>query len=257
MRQINNRLGEEKLNNQGCLMKIINYNNARDIIVEFQDEYKAKIKTEYGNYKKGNVKNPYYPSVYGVGIIGSKYQTCNLNRTKEYKIWCSILQRCFDEKTKEKWSVYNDAICCEEWLLFENFYNWLHSQDNFQQWLNGERWDIDKDILIKGNKIYSPETCILIPHNVNSLFTKSDRARGKYPIGVSMHGKKYQVSCHNTLDGKREFLGTYDSPQSAFRVYKKYKENLIKQVAEQEYNKGNITNECYRAMIDYKVEITD
>lgn len=257
MRRINSRIGEENINNQGCLMKIVNYNNAHDIIVEFQDEYKARIKTEYGNYKKGNVKNPYYPSVYGVGIIGDKYQICNLNHTKEYKIWCSILQRCFDEKAKEKWFVYNDVICCEEWLIFENFYNWLHEQDNFKQWLDGERWDIDKDILIKGNKIYSPETCLLIPHNVNSLFTKSDRARGEYPIGVVKHGRKYQASCQNTLNGKREYLGTYDSPQSAFKAYKKYKENLIKQIAKQEYDKRNITNKCYEAMLNYQVEITD
>ena len=257
MRKTNNRLGEENLNNQGCLMKIINYNNARDIIVEFQDEYKAKVKTEYGNYKKGNVKNPYYPSVYGVGIIGEKHQICNLSCTKEYKIWCSMLQRCFDEKTKEKWFVYNDAICCEEWLLFENFYNWLHEQDNFKQWIDGEKWDIDKDILIKGNKIYSPETCLLIPHNINSLFTKSNKIRGEYPIGVVKHGEKYQASCQNMLNDKREHLGTYDSPQSAFKAYKEYKENLIKQIAKQEYSKRNITNKCYEAMLNYQVEITD
>lgn len=257
MKKTNNRLGEEKYNNQGCLMKIVNYNNAHDIIVEFQDEYKTKIKTEYANYKKGNVKNPYYPSVYGVGIIGSKYQIHNLNRTKEYKIWNSILQRCFDKKTKEKWTVYNDAICCEEWLLFDNFYNWLHKQDNFEQWFNGEKWDIDKDILIKGNKLYSPETCLLVPHNINSLFTKSNKTRGKYPIGVVKHGKKYQANCQNMLDNKRKYLGTYDNPQSAFRVYKRYKENLIKQIAKQEYDKGNITDKCYNSMLNYQVEITD
>lgn len=257
MRKTNNRIGEEKTNNQGCLMKIIKYNNARDIVVEFQDEHKAKIKTEYNNYKKGNVKNPYYPSVYGVGIIGGKYQTCNLNHTKEYKIWSSILQRCFDGQTKEKWSVYDDVTCCEEWLLFENFYEWLHNQENFKQWLKEERWDIDKDILFKGNKVYSPETCLLIPHNVNSLFTKSNKARGKYPIGVVKHGKKYQASCQNMLMGKREYLGTYETPQKAFKAYKRYKENLIKQVAKQEYEKGNITKKCYEAMLNYQVEITD
>ena len=238
-------------------MKIISYDNARDIVVEFQDEHKAKIKTEYNNYKKGNVKNPYYPSVYGAGIIGDKYQTCNLNQSKEYKIWSSMLQRCFDEQTKKKWAAYGNTDCCDEWLLFENFYDWLHNQDNFEQWLNGERWDIDKDILIKGNKIYSPERCLLIPHNVNSLFTKSDRARGKYPIGVVKRGEKYQASCQNMLVGKRQHLGTFDSPQNAFKAYKKYKENLIKQVAKQEYEKGNITERCYKAMLDYQVDIAD
>ena len=252
-----NRIGEEKLNNQGCLMKIVEYNNATDIVVEFQDVYKTKIKTEYGNYIKGNVKNPYYPSIYGVGIIGNKYHDINLNNIKEYKIWCSMLQRSFDKRTKEKCVVYQDVTCCDEWLMFENFYEWLHKQENFDKWNDENHWDIDKDILLKGNKIYSPDTCVLIPHSVNSLFTKSDRARGKFPIGVYKHYKKYQVSCQNILLNCREFLGTYNTPEEAFVVYKKYKENLIKQVAQIEYSKGNITKQCYDAMMNYEVEITD
>lgn len=238
-------------------MRIVEYNNARDIIVEFQDKYKTKIKAEYGNYKKGSIKNPYYPSVYEVGIIGTKYQNCHLNNTKEYKTWCSILQRSFNEQYKKRCSVYQDVICCDEWLLFDNFYEWLHKQENFDKWICGDKWDIDKDILVKGNKIYSPNLCTLVLHSVNSLFTKSDKARGNLPIGVSKHYKKYQVSCQNTLLNHREFLGTYDTPEDAFIVYKKYKENLIKKVAQEEYSKGNITKQCYDAMMNYKVNIID
>ena len=62
-------LQEEKYNNQGCLMKIVEYNKLNDIVVEFQDEYKTRVQTIYANFKSGSIKNPYYPSVYGVGII--------------------------------------------------------------------------------------------------------------------------------------------------------------------------------------------
>lgn len=252
------RLNEEKYNNQGCLMKIVEYNNAHNITVEFQDEHKIKIKTQYGQFLLGEVKNPYYPSVYEVGIIGTKYPVRRDNKSaKEYEAWKHMLCRCFDKNEKEKYLTYIDATCCEEWLNYENFYEWLHSQPNFDKWYNGKRWNIDKDILIKNNKIYSPETCCLVPSNVNSLFTKSNATRGKFPIGVTAHGKGYQAQCNNLLKGKQECIGSYSTPRGAFLAYKKYKEKLIKQVAQIEYDKGNITKTCYKAMMSYEVEITD
>lgn len=253
-----NRFGEERLNNQNCLMKIIEYNKYIDIIVEFQDEYKSKVHTTYGNFIKGNVKNPYYPSVYGVGIVGVKYPTkINSKMTKEYMAWNNMLKRCFNEKLKEKCPTYNDITCCKEWLLFENFYEWLYLQPNFSKWTNGDKWSVDKDILIKGNKIYSPETCCLVPHNVNSLFVKCDSARGDCPIGVNKKDDGFQARCQNPFLNNYEYIGFYDSETKAFNAYKKYKENLIKQIAQEEYDKGNITKHCYDAMMNYEVDIND
>lgn len=255
----NDRLWEEGYNNQGCLMRIVKYNSAHDIIVEFQDEYKIKVNTQYWQFKLGEVKNPYYPSIYGVGVIGTKYPLkVDGKNTKEYEAWKSVLERSFDEKLKEKYTTYKLIECCEEWLSYENFYKWLHCQKNFEKWLNEDKWEIDKDILIKGSKIYSPETCCLVPHNVNSLFTKSNATRGDLPIGVTRHGNGFQVQCNNPFkDNGHEYLGTYSTPSQAFLVYKKFKENLIKQVAQTEYNKGNLTKQCYEAMMEYQVEITD
>lgn len=250
------KTGEQKLNNQGCLMKIIEYNNARSIVVEFQDKYKARVHTAYSCFTSGGVRNPYYPSVYNIGIIGNKYKIRNNNQiTKEYQVWNSMLQRCYDPKLKEKNPTYKNVTCCDEWLLYENFYNWLHSQENFEQWLNGNRWDLDKDILIKGNKVYSPEACCLVPHNINVLFTK--RNTGEFPIGVAKHKNRFRAFCDNQFMNKRVYLGSYVTPEEAFRAYKQYKENHIKQVAQNEYNKGTITKKCYEAIMSYEVEITD
>ena len=148
------RLGEEKYSNQECLMKIVEYNKATDIVVEFQDGYKARVHTNYNAFKKGMVVNPYYTSVYGVGIRGNKYPTkINGDMTKEYETWFQMIRRCFNKREREP--TYKNVNCCDEWLLYENFYEWLHNQENFDRWLNGEKWTIDKDILVKGNKIYS------------------------------------------------------------------------------------------------------
>ena len=252
------RLGEEKYNNQGCLMKIVEYNNALDILIEFQDEYKTKMYTTYRCFLMGEIKNPYIPSVYNVGIIGTKYPAkINGKQVVEYKAWQHMLERCFDEKYKNKYQTYEKAICCEEWLLYENFYEWLHGQDNFDKWYNGKQWCLDKDILIKGNKTYSPEACCLVPQNINKLFLKSNSSRGNFPIGVCKEKDKFVAFCCNPFIEKQKNLGYFSTPEQAFQKYKNYKENIIKQVAQEEYNKNNITKQCYEAMMKYEVEIVD
>ena len=168
-----------------------------------------------------------------------------------------MLRRCFDIKKKEKQPTYKDATCCDEWLYYENFYDWLHSQSNFNKWYDGDKWAVDKDILTKGNKVYSPETCCLVAQNVNCLFTKRDFDRGGLPIGVVKHYKAFQSYCCNPFIREQKLLGTYNTPEQAFLVYKKYKERIIKQVAQEEYEKGNIAQKCYEAMLKYEVEITD
>ena len=252
------KLYEERLNNQGSLMMIVVYNDQTDIIVEFQDDYKARVHTNYGNFKRGIVKNPYLPTVFGVGIIGTKYPvSINCVHTKEYTVWKSVLKRCYDQKTRERQPAYKTVSICEEWLSFENFCDWLYSQSNFNKWLNGSRWALDKDIIIKGNKTYSPDACCLVPQNVNCLFLKREAQRGKYPIGVRYREDRFMAVCRNPFLDKAEELGYYSTPEKAFYAYKDYKEKLIKQVAQIEYDKGNITKECYEAMINYEVEIGD
>lgn len=252
------RLYQEKLNNQDNLMKIIKYNGASDIIVEFQDDYKARVNSTYGNFKSGSIKNPYYPSICGVGMVGTKYPSRTSGvQLKEYVAWTGMLDRCFSESQKNIQPTYKDVICCDEWLLYENFYEWIHGQENFERLQNVERWALDKDIFIKGNKVYSPETCCLVPQNVNCLFLKREAERGDYPIGVRYRNYGFIASCHNPFTNKKEELGSYSTPEIAFNVYKNYKEDLIKKVAQIEYDNGNITEKCYEAMMNYEVEIDD
>lgn len=234
-------------------MKIIEYNNINDIYVKFMDLYEGVVHGAYREFCNGKIKNPYYPNVLGVASIGTKYSS----KTKEYKVWHAMICRCFDKKHKDKYPAYADVTCCNEWLLFENFYEWLHSQENFEKWICDSSPEIDKDILIKGNKIYMPEMCSLVPRIVNNVFINRARDRGDYPIGVTRHGDKFRARCDNPILGMREHIGVYDTPENAFYAYKKYKENVIKEVANMEYNKGTITRKCYEAMLNYKVEITD
>lgn len=252
------RFGEGGINNQGCLMIIDKYNSYADIVVRFKDNYNAIVHTDYKAFKNGQVKNPYYPSICNVGIIGNKYpKFINGRPTKEYTTWYNMIKRCYDKKEKEKCPTYSNVTCCKEWLLYENFYEWLHSQENFHKWYNGKNWCIDKDIIIKGNKVYSPEACCLVPQNVNKLFLKQNSHRGRYPIGICRDNDKFLVQCMNPIVGKLKTLGRYDILEEAFIAYKQFKENIIKQVAQIEYNKNNISKKCYESMMKYNVEIID
>lgn len=255
------RIDKIKRNNQGCLMKVVDYISSDNVIIEFQDNYRERVHCTWSSFQNGNIKNHYAPHVCGVGMVGTKYPvTINGIRTIEYTAWNSMLTRCYTKSIingENHYNRYENAEVCKEWLLFENFYEWIHKEQNFEKWKLLDKGAVDKDILVKGNKIYSPDTCCLVPHNVNALFLKSNKSRGKYPIGVTYKTRDdiFEVQCN--VNGKETYLGRAKNPEQGFLIYKNYKENLIKQVAQEEYDKGNITKRCHEAMMNYEVEITD
>lgn len=260
----NSRLGEIRINRFGSLMKCVEYNGAQSIVVEFQDEYKAKVPTAWHVFDKGSVRNPYDKSFYGVGIVGEKYPiTINGKQTKEIMAWQHLLERCFSERCKEINPTYKNVTMCNEWLYYPNFYEWLHSQDNFEKWIVSNNWAIEKDIICKNNKIYAPDKCCLVPQYVNNLFCKHDISRGDLPVGVSYEKRTqmYIARVSKTQKSKRKYIlqiGRYPTPEDAFYLgYKPYKEAYIQKVAQEEFGKGNITKHCYDAMMNYQVEITD
>ena len=235
-------------------MQLLEYKNSRNVIVQFLDEYKCTVRTQYKTFENGKTRNPYFPTVCGVGIIGNKHKV----PSKEYYTWADMIKRCYSKKIKESNRAYKDVTCCKEWLLFDNFYDWLHSQENFDNWFNGDKWTVDKDILKKHNKVYCSENCCLVSNKVNCLFERNKFSRNNLPIGVCYHkeSNKYQANCKNS-EGKNIYLGIYEDVYDAFNAYKIQKEKIIKQVAKKEYEKGNIIEKCYKAMINYEVEIYD
>ena len=254
------RTGEENYNNFGSKMIIIGYKNCENINVFFP-EYNWTINgIRYDNFKRGNVKCPYEKRYYGLGFIGEgKFKTReNDKSTRVYDTWKDMLGRCYSEKFHERNSTYKGCEVEKDLLNFQNFAEWYYK--NYYE-IEGQTMCLDKDILVKGNKIYSPETCVFVPHNINVLFTKSDKARGEYPIGVSYHkaNKKFVAKC-NVYDfkenkTKRKYLGYYNTSEEAFEVYKQFKEKCIKEVAD--YYKNKIPQKLYDAMYQYEVEITD
>lgn len=255
-----NRIGEENINTFGGKMIITRYKTNSEIDVYFPEYDWIAKNVQYVHFKKGNIKCPYERRVYGIGYLGEgKYKAYeNGKTTKCYDAWKRMLQRCYDPKFHEKEPTYIDCKVDEEWLCFQNFAEWFYN--NYYE-IEGERIALDKDILHRNNKIYSPNNCIFVPERINTLFIKCDSVRGDCPVGVYYHKRYKKFVAHCSIydfeenKSKRKYLGLYDTPKQAFEVYKQYKEKNIKDVAD--YYKEQIPNELYQALYKYEVNISD
>lgn len=251
MIKINSRLGQENYNSFGSLMIISDYRKATDIDVYFP-EYDCYVKNrEYSDFKKGTVKCPLEPRVCGIGYHGiGPYKI--INKDNKQIIWNNMISRCY-KNNQNKNKTYQDCYVCDEWHNYQNFAQWY--EDNYYE-IPGEKMFLDKDILIKGNKEYGPETCVFVPRNINNLFTLRDSKRGDLPIGVQkVNNKTNPYIARITKDNTGITLGYFNTLEEAFECYKIAKENHIKQIAE-EYS-SFIPESLYNALINWEIEIND
>ena len=187
--------------------------------------------------------------VFGIGINDFKDQIHR--RTIQYQCyttWNSMIRRCYSKVFHQKVNTYQDCTVCDEWLLLSNFKEWF--DENYI-----EGYALDKDILVKGNKVYSPDTCCFVPSEINALLTKRQNYRGDYPIGVTKNGNKF-YSYLNKKD-KRIKIGSFNDSINAFFAYKTAKEQYVKDLATSYFNNGKITKKVYESLMKYEVEITD
>lgn len=229
--------------------KVLEYHSTNDVDIEFLSTG-TKLKVSLGNIKKGSIKDPYYPSVYGMGFIGCGNYSSRINGIQPiyYKRWKEILNRCCNLDNSEYRNYGEKGVkVCREWLDFQNFAKW------WEENCPNDTFSIDKDILEKGNKVYCPEKCCFVPKEINSLFTSRKSGRGEYPIGVRLKDGKF-IAQINYM-GKKLHLGTFDSPEKAFLAYKVSKERCIREYADK--YKKQISKDVYNALFNYNVEITD
>lgn len=238
----NSVINEIGVNNKGTPMKIISVGTKSNITVEFMDDHHFKKNTTYLNFRRGQVKNPYDVSVLGVGYIGyGKYKVSDSKRTStRYYTWTDMLDRCYSNRPR--YPAYEKCTVCDEWLNYQLFCEWYdaHKYDT------EGRLHIDKDILYPNCKIYSPETCMLVPQRINMLFLNKPNKRG-LPNGISKSGNLYEAKYN------AEIIGKYSTLEEAFDNYSKYKEKAIREIAE-EY-KDTIPRKLYDALLNYKCDI--
>lgn len=187
------------------------------------------------------------PTVLGVGYWGSpdvdtKHWT--------YRKWHNMLTRCYSDSCHKNQPNYIDCTVCPKWHNYSNFKEWAEA--NYYT-IDEATMELDKDILIKGNTVYSPDTCVFVPRSINLLVINVKAARGEQPLGVFKFNDKYVASM--SYNGKQIRIGQYDTPEEAFEKYKEYKEKFLKDIAEQ--YKDKIPVKLYEALVNWQVEITD
>lgn len=194
-------------------------------------------------------KNKTTKTVYGVGVLGKGKYSAGKNKSA-YAMWFGILARCYSVRSLMINKSYIGCLVCDEWLNFQIFAEFYYENNP----LKG--WQIDKDILCKENKIYSPDTCLIVPPDINKLFVRRKLHRGILPIGVhyERNRNRYKASLHDGT-GKTKFLGRFLTIEEAFAAYKSHKEYIIKQKALQ--YKDIIPKRLFIALMNYQVEITD
>lgn len=191
-------------------------------------------------------------SCFGIGVFDKEVANLNKNELKIVeRAWRGMLRRCYSSKRGKRSIRYTECEVCKEWHTFSNFAKWFVSPEN--GYMDG--YQIDKDILVKGNKVYSPDTCCFVPQEINTIFTKRESQRTKYYIGVYTNKKKFAAYLHKY--GVLTYIGLFPTPEEAFYAYKVEKEAYIKEVAQSYYNKGLVTERVYNALMNYNVEITD
>ncbi len=248
-------IGLQQITSHGSLIEITNYKNNENIEITFLETGYKKTISWRTFQKNKNIVSPYCKTVYGVGYLGEgEYPTfINSKKTRCYMTWTDMIRRCYDCNDK-KHTTYKDCEVCKEWHCYQTFAEWY--ENNYYE-IENEIMTLDKDILVKGNKIYNPETCIYVPSRINNLFTKTNAKRGDLPIGVGIHQGKYKAHMSKLVDGKKQmrYYGSYDTPEEAFECYKQIKEEYIKEVAD-EYS-GQIPDDLYFALYSYEVDIND
>jgi hypothetical protein len=185
-------------------------------------------------------------AAHGVGILGEG-QYSSVSHRRIYFTWSTMLFRCYVKKVQDKQQSYIGCTVDERWHNFQNFcHDYLA--------MNGSNlnWQLDKDILIKDNKIYSKDTCVLLPQELNCIMTCYKSKNNNLPIGVSWSNRTkspYRALCY--INKKNKSLGHFPTIELAFLAYKNAKEAEIKRVTRM--YKKNLDSRVYIVLMNYEV----
>ena len=251
------RLKERKNKYEGSIHKskscgdveILQYINTNRVVIKFIDTGNITERT-LSKILCGSVSDKGRSNTIGVGICDSNSRVDGV-KTREYVIWSNLLRRCYSEVEDDRNITYKDCSVSENFKRFSYFKEWCNSQIGFEQC----GWFLDKDVLIKGNKEYSENSCCFVPREINNLFTLRGRFRGVLPLGVHWNYKLGKYISSVVKYGKRVHLGVFDKKEDAFLAYKEAKESYVKDVADA--FRDRLDPRVYEALLKWTCSIDD
>ena len=240
----------------GSKGKLISYESWDRCKIEVASGYQYYV--EYSKFIRGQFKDPFIRTCYGVGYFGDGPFTSNKGTTdsKIHKVWCDIFKRSYSELEQARYPTYKGCEVDERWHCYQDFAKWyVHQRGAFTP-----KWAIDKDLIHKHNKIYGPDTCFLLPPEINGALLRQTRVNKKpedLPIGVSRHssGIGYTSTKLFKPTNTRIFFGRFETKEEAFMAYKECRENHMKGLANK--YKGIIDDKAYDLLMNWEITLDD
>lgn len=245
--------GDKFDTNEGYTVTVVEYNSATDVVVEFNDCNKTRISVEVVQLRRGSLGNPNHPKVKGVGFFGIGPHSARATQEKmdsKYDTWTNMLARCYDERVIIKQPTYKGCYVAANWHNYQEFAEWYIHQIGAMC-----GYQLDKDLLYKDNKEYGPETCILLPPDLNKFPNKRRACRGHLPIGVGVCQDGGFIAQGSFGTYHRKTIGRFKTVEEAFESYKQVKEGHAKFLAS--LYKDRIDPRAVYALENYKVDWED
>lgn len=173
-------------------------------------------------------QKPVNRTVLGVGYnSGGKHKPHEKNKqSKAYSAWRKIIERCYCEKFQKTRPSYKGCSVADEWHDFQNFAEWYTNHKYY-----GLGYEVDKDLLFRGNKVYSATNCSLVPQAINNLTLDSRAIRGDSPQGVYLYKRYGSYRAAFRSEGKSVHIGYFKTQFEASEAYVKAKERHVKNTA--------------------------
>lgn len=186
--------------------------------------------------------------IYGIGYNSKREHKARHEKksTIAYATWFSMINRCYNPKYHAKYPTYIDCSTAAEWLDFQNFADWFEIHE-----YSDKNYALDKDLLIRGNRVYSPESACFIPYELNALLNDKAKSRGFLPQGVDMNNITGRYRASLSINSKKKHLGYFDCPNEAHQAYKKAKEAYVKEKALEW--KDRIADDVFKALMNWQL----
>ena len=240
-------VGQVRNTNEGGSFTVIEVHSAINVIIKHNDEHGHIAKVSSCQVRNGNIRNPFYPTLYGVAYMGVGKHKAKIKgkHVQHYSIWTGAVCRCYCPVRLAKRPSYNGCTLSKEFLCYQNFAEWYTTHESY-----GLGYELDKDLLVKGNKVYSAETCTLIPREIN-LAIRTDRKKDSdLPVGV-LKNKIGGYTAGVRIKSKDCHLGTFNTTEEASAAYVEAKEAYVKDVALEW--KDKIEPRAFEALMNWTV----
>lgn len=238
-------VGDSFVNRQGCSYTVVDYKGALEVTIKFDDDSGYTAVHRSYNVKNGGVKNPMHPSIFGVGFFGDGTYPASTNgrSTAAYAAWFNMMIRCYCDKFQQKDPSYIGCSVHSDWHNFQNFAEWYYSHDNCN-----DGYQLDKDLLKIGNKVYSAVNCSLIPLEINSLIVNPNRKNKELPVGVDFYKKRGLFRARLSINSTSKEIGFFETAREAELAYINARNARISAMANKW--RGKISSEAYNALLN-------